>query len=378
MKKHGLKVLLLCLLIAFTACKATAQRKFKTHAVKEGETLQSIAKRYGVTPYSILLANKEVKKATDVKPNTFLIIDLSESTIKPGPFTPPSESGTPANDPPESVRDTVKPGPSENEPFRFTAHRVVAQETLYSLTRQYEITEAQLRKYNPELNSRGLQTGMVLQIPRYPKKVVQLTSEQAEKVAPLRFISHKVRRKETIFSITQLYDIKEEQLKRYNKSLYSEALKKGMILQIPKYPTIEEIEKLGLNFDTITVQPQETRWSIAHRFGISLDSLAALNPALPANSSYLSVGQQLRVPISAKELLREEVQLYESYTVPPQMTLYSLSKLYNIEQREILRLNPVIVDEGGLKEGMVLRFPKTENRSAGTDHTELRVLPGQG
>ena len=356
MKKYCLKALLLCLLITFSACKATAQKKFRTHAVKEGETLQSIAKRYGVTPYSILLANKDVKKATDVKANTFLIIDLSNSTIKPGPITPPPPSGGST-----ATQDTIKPGPVDNQPLRFTAHRVISQETMYSLTRQYEITEAQLRKYNPELNSRGLQTGMVLQIPRYPKKMVEESVEQPERIAPIRFISHKVRRKETIFSITQLYDIKEEQLKRYNKTLYSQALQKGMMLQIPKYPTIQEIEELGLNFDTITVQPQETRWSIAHRFGISLDSLAALNPNISPNSSYLSVGQQLRVPISPKELLEEKVQLYESYTVPPQMTLYSLSKLYNIEQKEILRLNPVIVDEGGLKEGMVLRFPKEES-----------------
>ena len=113
MKKHGLKALLLCLLIAFTACKATAQRKFKTHAVKEGETLQTIAKRYGVTPYSILLANKDVKKATDVKPNTFLIIDLSNSTIKPGPFTPTGEAEASPAEPPAAVQDTIKPGPNE-------------------------------------------------------------------------------------------------------------------------------------------------------------------------------------------------------------------------------------------------------------------------
>lgn len=354
MKNNCLKALLLCLLIAFTACKVTAQRKFKTHAVKEGETLQSIAKRYGVTPYSILLANKDVKKATDIKPNTFLIIDLSNSTIKPGPITPPASTGT-------VERDTVKPGPSDSNPLRFTAHRVISKETIFSLTQQYDITEAQLRQYNPELNSRGLQTGMVLQIPRYPKVVeTKATTEQPERIAPLRFMSHKVRRKETIFSITQLYGIKEAQLKRYNKSLYSEALKKGMILQIPRYPTEEQIVKMGLNFDTITVQPKETRWSIAHRFGISLDSLAALNPDLPKNSSYLSVGQQLKVPVLVKEMMEETTPLYESYTVPTQMTLYSLSKLYEIEQKEILRLNPVIVQEGGLKEGMVLRFPKKE------------------
>lgn len=361
MKKFCLKALLLCLLIVFTACKATAQRKFKTHAVKEGETLQSIAKRYGVTPYSILLANKDVKRATDVKANTFLIIDLSNSTIKPGPITIP-QGGDSSNTAESTavVQDTVKPGPSENTPLRFTAHRVISQETIFSLTRQYEITEAQLRQYNPELNSRGLQTGMVLQIPRYPKKVVVQPVNTEEGIQPIRFLSHKVRRKETIFSITQLYNITEEQLKRYNKTLYAQALQKGMVLQVPKYPTVEEIVDLGLNFDTITVQPQETRWSIANRFGISLDSLAALNPDLPQNSSYLNVGQQLKVPISPEDLLNSQTEIFESYTVPPQMTLYSLSKLFEIEQKEILKLNPVIVDEGGLKEGMILRFPQKE------------------
>jgi len=284
----GMKKIILQLVFAvlFLVALPVSAQNYATHAVKEGETLQSISQQYRVTPYSILQANKEIKSAADVKVNTILVIPLKGNV----------------------------PAPKKEE------------------------------------------------------KVEQ------EEIKPIGFSRHRVRKKETLFGLTQKYKITEEQLKRYNRELYSEPLKKGMVLQIPKFPAVDPNEDKELDFETYVVQPKETRWSIAHKYGITVDSLLVLNPELVKNSDYLAAGQELKLPRPKGDSLKEQkVELFNSYTVPPKMTLYSLGKEYGIPSDSIVRLNPEIMKEGGLKEGMVIRLPKKKDMS-GVVNTENYIF----
>lgn len=275
MKKH---ILRLSIVVFFLASIQVSAQKYTTHAVKEGETLQSISQKYRVTPFTILQSNKEIKTASDVKANTILIIPLDGS--------------------------------------------VITQEE---------------------------------------KPKVEKTEEQEK---PLSFSRHRVRKRETLFGLTQRYKITEEQLKRYNRQLYSEPLKKGMILQVPKFPEPTPEDERALDFETYTVQPKETRWSIAHKYGITVDSLVILNPDLNKSSDYLAVGQELNLPRPKGDSLEnQQVDLYTSFTVPPKQTLYSLGKEYGIPSDSIVKLNPEIMKLGGLKEGMVIRLPKKKDTS---------------
>ncbi|WP_420399126.1 LysM peptidoglycan-binding domain-containing protein [Flagellimonas sp.] len=274
MRKH---LVLLGFVAFFLATAQLSAQKFTTHAVKEGETLQSISQKYRVTPYTIIQSNKEIKTAADVKVNTLLVIPLDGSVITP----------------------------------------------------ETEVKE----------------------------------EKEVEERKPTSFIRHRVRKRETLFGLTQRYDITEEQLKRHNRQLYAEPLKKGMILQIPVYPELTEEEERALDFETYTVQPKETRWSIAHKYGISVDSLAKLNPELDGTSDYLAIGQELTLPRPKGDSLEQEINLFTSFTVPPKQTLYSLGKEYGIPSDSIVKLNPEIMEQGGLKEGMVLRLPKKKNTS---------------
>ncbi len=285
MKKIVLRTLLLTLVVLMASCKAMAQR-YKTHTVKQGETLYSIAKEYRVTPYTILQLNKEVKNANDLKPNTLLVIPID---------------GTPRPTDPKIVKETKEP--------------------------------------------------------------VQ--------IEPKGFKRHRVRRKETIFSITQRYNITEEQLKKYNRELYSATLRKGMVLQIPEYPEIADTDESALDFEIYRVLPKETRWSIAHKYGITVDSLIVLNPELPKSSSYLAEGQELRLPRPKGDSLEEQnVALFESYTVPKSIGIFRISQEYGITSDSIIKLNPEIIEQNGLKEGMILRLPKrkTADELVNTDN----------
>ena len=251
---------------------------------------------------------------------------------------------------------------------KFATHTVKEGETLQSISKQYRVTPFTIIQSNKEIKTaEDIRPNTILIIPLDGKTIQQEekkeeVEEQEEK--PLGFSRHRVRKKETLYSLTERYKITEEQLKRYNRQLYSEPLKKGMVLRIPKYPIPDPNEEKELDFEVYTVQPKETRWSIAHKYGISVDSLVVLNPELEKSSDYLAIGQELKLPRPKGDSLEnQEVNLYTSYTVPSKQTLYSLGREYGIPSDSILKLNPEVVQQGGLKEGMVLRLPKKRDVS---------------
>ncbi|SMG11027.1 LysM peptidoglycan-binding domain-containing protein [Arenibacter troitsensis] len=259
---------------------------------------------------------------------------------------------------------------------KFTTHSVKAGESLESIAKRYQVSEQAILNYNKELkNGQALRANTILVIPSTNGATVK--SDSVSKVdallqslqgdgsgpqprEPIGYTSHKTKRKETLFGISKQYNISEDEIKRYNKELYSVQLKKGMILKIPKYKRVDPSEKeyIEENYEIYTVQPKETRWSIANKYGITIDSLLVLNPNLSKITDYLSSGQELLLPkMLGSSIEDQETQLYNSYTVPAKQTFYSLEKKFGLTANEIIALNPEIKERGGLKEGMVLRIP---------------------
>ena len=184
---------------------------------------------------------------------------------------------------------------------------------------------------------------------------------QSEK--PIGFTSHRVRKRETLYGIAKRFRITEDEIKKYNPELYSSQLSRNMTLKIPQYRRTKAEEASGNeeDFETYTVAPKETRWSIANKYGITIDSMLVLNPELSQTTDYLAVGQELRMPRPAGSTIEnQETQLYLSYTVPPKMNFYQLEQKFGVKSDEIVRLNPEIVEKGGLKENMVIRIPQTK------------------
>lgn len=272
---------------------------------------------------------------------------------------------------------------------QFTSHAVKQGETLYSIARQYKVSPDDILKYNKEINKDALlKPNTILVVPlievsEQKQDSLEESVKEEEELKPTGFTTHKVRKRETLFSISRRYDIKEDDLKRYNKELYASPLKKGMRLRIPIFPEeIMVVDSLEVNdLETYTVLPKETRWSIANKRGITIDSLIALNPSLQSSTNFLAAGQTLQLPKQKGSSLEDQdVDLYVSYTVPAKMTLYSLSKEYEINSQDIVRLNPEIAKNGGLKEGMLIRLPKkkeVENEINTDNYVFYEVKPKQ-
>lgn len=255
----------------------------------------------------------------------------------------------------------------------YATHAVKKGETLEGIAKKYKITPSNILSYNKEIKQgKALVPNTILVIPINAKEVKSAVKDEQQE--PIGFLNHKVRKRETLYGIAQRYHITQEDIKRYNKDLYSVQLKKGMRLKIPKYLRVDPKDKNTLNeddYEVYTVQSRETRWSIAHRYGITIDSMLVLNPQLSVADNSLAEGQELKLPKPKGSSLKDqEVQIYLSYTVPAKQTFYSLEKEFGVTSAELMKLNPEIVDRGGLKEGMVIRVPqkKIETKTVNTEH----------
>ena len=83
--------------------------------------------------------------------------------------------------------------------FAQTKHIVLKGETLYSISKKYNITSEDILKANPEVKN-GVQENSILTIPKSVKNI--LSSEN--------IISHKVETKETLYNISKKFNVSVE------------------------------------------------------------------------------------------------------------------------------------------------------------------------
>ncbi|MBL7943817.1 MAG: LysM peptidoglycan-binding domain-containing protein, partial [Flavobacteriales bacterium] len=103
------------------------------------------------------------------------------------------------------------------------------------------------------------------------------------------FLLHEVKKKETLYSISRLYNLDVYELSAANPGS-DKGVKKGEVLRIPVKT------KALANYQIHTVKAGETLYSLAKSYSITRDELIAANPGL---SESLQVGQQINIPANA-------------------------------------------------------------------------------
>lgn len=190
------------------------------HTVTKGQSLYSISSMYNVSIEDIIRLNPG-----------------SEKTIRAGQVLNIPQNGTSG---------------------QVVFHTIQAGETLYKLTVKYGITVERICRANPGLSAQNFRIGQVVAIP--PTTQQEMKPSQPETVpAPQVSASskeeglqpncrdmHKIKRKETIYSISRKYGITEEELIAANPEIRGNKLKKGKFLCIPytqSSPKKEQVEQ---------------------------------------------------------------------------------------------------------------------------------------
>lgn len=244
-----LKVVFLVLFFTSCVAKNSMQDPYVRHTVQKGETVYSISKKYQVTPFDIYRVNPDAKDG--IKENSTLLI-------------PQAVSATSTN--------------TEDEDAIVTTHKVAKKETLYSLAKQYSVSVADLKEWNPEVAKNGLKIGQDLIVSKEYKTNAGIDHVEVQEVSNTTSLSsHVVKTGETWYSLSRKYNVSVDELKSLN-SQFNDGLNIGDTLKVKKQNEIKVTDNLQNKF--YVVKPQETMFSLTKQFNVSEEELVKLNPEL--------------------------------------------------------------------------------------------------
>ncbi len=248
----------------------------------------------------------------------------------------------------------------------YKTHKVRVGETIESIAKIYMVTPYDIYALNPDAKT-SLQPNMVIII---PKSRILDEPVHTETRKLLNYKSHRVKRKETLYSISKKYNVTVEEIKKHNPRLYSENLRKGKKINIPRFGNVKTTTRFGNTINTYKVLPKEGKWRIAYKFGITVDDLEKLNPKMKDS---LQIGDEVNVPNIANNEERIIDEEFGYYTVVPKEGYFALERKLGLTQTEIETLNPELLDDG-LKAGMIIKVPRDVTNIIGEENIQRSVL----
>ena len=168
----------------------------------------------------------------------------------------------------------------------YLNHTVVSGETITQIAQKYFVTPADIYQLNPDCQT-GIHPNSILLIP-------------AKSYSNNKTKTHQVAPKETIYSIAKFYDISVADLEKTNGDALKLGLKIGQTIVIP---TKNAVIKTPINPEKTIfheVQPKETKYGIATKYGISVEQLEKQNPEIVES---LPIGFQLLISGKASKTI---------------------------------------------------------------------------
>jgi len=215
---------------AISKLNISDKNHFIDHEVASGETLTSLSKKYGVSVEEIKKENEKVLK-NGLQSGTTLKMPVAKNLF--------------INNEPEQVISTIASEKNNNKPLSEITHKVSLGETLYSISKKYGTTVEEITADYSVLLNHGLQSGQVLKIKsNRPIVVNEVKSEteiqiKSEEVTvdnsnpdDFKLVKHLVQPKETLYSISKMYNVSIDEIKQQNESLLTKSLQSGQELQL--------------------------------------------------------------------------------------------------------------------------------------------------
>lgn len=203
-------------------------KPFYIHFVNKGETLTALAKAYNVSVEEISADNPVVDQG--LKADMVLRIPYKSVIAIPDIETKPkADTKNEHVKPVEKQTDQSKPA----EDQKYILHLVKKHETLYGISKQYNVSIDGIINANPGFD--GLKEGLEIKIPEKKstdKAVIVVVNEKVIKTesSPDQII---VKPGETLYSIGKAYNVSVDDLIELNPQL-SDGLKAGMVLKLRK------------------------------------------------------------------------------------------------------------------------------------------------
>ena len=244
--------------------------EYYVYTVEASEGLYRISKKFNVLQADIYKANPGITEA--IKAGQTLYIPVNKG------------NGSKSMQKSSSQKKVIE-------------HKVLAKQTLYSISKMYGVEQSDIVGMNPEIQGNTIKIGQTLKIP-----ISNMTKgEEQERV---------------------INQINDTQLPPQSNTSNRNVKK--------KYVTYEVKNK------------KETLYSISRQFGVSINEIIEANPYAQDG---IKKGDILQIPIDEKNIPKTSGnELY--HLVQPKETIYGICKQYNISKEDLFRRNPRLQTEG--------------------------------
>lgn len=316
------ELLTISLVFILSFNKITAQESIIEHKIQKGETAYFIAQKYNVSLEEIYRLNPESQSG--LKDNQIIQIPIYF--------------------------------PVKEKEIKQLTHTVTAKETLFGLSKQYNVSVEAIQNANNSVLIEGLKVGQELII---PQDLAGNTKNAIANTITSSKVMHQVLAKESLFSIARKYNVSVQDLETLNKEILLNGLQIGQTIVIPnKRKTIDGRVRI-INGETIfhVVAPKETKYSIAKKYGITIDQLEAQNPEIVnglVEGNKLAINTKEITPTNDNEELMfalAEKQVVVEKTKAKTIELEDLKDRLVVQKemnQKVIKINDLSVDLKGM------------------------------
>lgn len=237
----------------------------------------------------------------------------------------------------------------------FILHKVTPQETLFAISRKYQVPVGEIQNAN-EVLKQGLKIGQTIRVPYIEKNAV-----------PSGATLHKVNPGETLFSISKKYGVSVDSLKQWNKLL-------GNDLSVGQALVVKETA-VASNAQSITTAPTVAATT-------SVAKTTTTTPTVVENqtkSQPKPVEKKVEEPKSKPEATKPQPESIRtsnpttttvanttpiapgewiSHTVKQGETLFSLSTQYNSSVEDLIKWNALT--SNNLRSGQIIKVGRAQ------------------
>lgn len=298
MKKFFLSTVLLLFVFSLSA------QDLKSYQAGTNESLEDVASRFQVDITTLKRLNPNVKNIRDVSGELLVV---------------PSQ-----------------PNFELNPRIQLIAYEVSPKETLYSISKSYNLKVKDLRKYNPFLNERELDYNDVIRIPTYELKDKDLDINQSIKNSEFSTLMHLVLPKETKYGISKKYGLTIKELEDLNSGINEKEIQPGQFLKIKRPVDTTSTSRIpkNQNYAFLKIDSKNSIESISENYDVTEQQLIQSNPSLKFEG--ISEGLVLKIP-QAEEI---DYSKYEAFTLEDKLKYFDTKKIavmlpLNLERTEI-------------------------------------------
>ncbi len=344
------------------------------YIVRPGDTFFSIARQFGVTVDALIAANPQIQDPSQIRPGQVVCIPNQQTVCPPGTFSyivqPGDTMFTIARRFGVSLQDLIDANPQIPDPSRLVpgqivcvptitcptgtfSYTVVQGDTMFSIAQKFNVPLNELIAANPQIpNPNQLFPGETVCVP---------TVTPPPTVCPPGTFSYTVQPGDSMFSIAQKFGVSLDALIAANPQIPNPNLIfPGQIVCVPTVTPPPTVCPPGTF--SYTVQPGDSMFSIAQKFGVSLNALIAANPQIP-NPSLIFPGQIVCVPTAPPPPGCPAGTF--AYTVQPGDSMWSIAKKFGVSLDALIRANPQIPNPSLIFPGQTVCVPRTSQPPSG-------------